>query len=38
VGLDEDGKLMNEEIAIFEEKELYEIIKEWLVKYEIKGG
>jgi len=37
VEVDENGKLINEEIAIFEENELYKIIKEWLVKYEIKG-
>ena len=38
IEVDEDGKLMSEEIAIFEEKELYKIMKNWLVKYDIKRG
>ena len=36
VEVDEGGKLVSEEIAIFEEKELYKIMKNWLVKYDIK--
>ena len=35
IELNEDGKLIKEEIAILEDKELYEIIKTWLIKYDI---